>query len=333
MEFGVYDIYLEHEIEYFNKLSEKVVLKADPITSGQIVSRCYEKALFIPIFDYYVNKNISANMVAKVIYDSLPFKFLHYNTLISLLQKGSTRRLFRNSHYNPKKAIEELVREGLRQISVKSVGSEKYYFEHCARFSLMEISRIFYEFNDSDLILEISEFLMKAYFSRKDPDNYHLKEIIDTIFAIYYACVRRGLISTASDLIFSIKKIALFEAEKGSKGYMQVAMLLDYASAVAIDMNNPSLAIEAINAVVEFDEYQLTKSKFVPDRNHIQLLLRNYPSPFRSFSKDEPYLRDEPRSWLFRLFKGEIDVNNRLVTQEAVEQVHSLYLFQKLPLH
>jgi len=264
MEFGTYDLDLEHEIESMNNLSKEIVMMTNPFHTRMILSRCYEKALFVAIFDFYVKKKYNANKVARVIYDALPAKHLYIETLFQLIHDRSTRRQLGYSQYNPKEAIDKLIQNGLRQVSVESVMLEKYSFEYDARFTLLELSRIFYEFQDNDLIMDVSELLMNTFFSAKKPDDYHLEEIVDTIFALYYACVRLGLISTASALITSLKETALFAARKKLRFSMHLGMLIDYAGAVAIDMNFPALATQAISAIMEFDEYYSIKNKTPP---------------------------------------------------------------------
>lgn len=332
MENGAYDFALEHEIEYMNTLSRET-LKEAYYASGPILSRCYEKLLAVAFFDFYVSKGEEPGSVAKVIWDVFPFKFLYHDPLVFLVNDRSKRKIvFTSDRYSPEKVLKDLIRKGLVEAAKQAIILEKYVNISEICFTLQELSRTFYKFEDKESIKEVCEAFIAIYKSAENLKDFRIVRIPTKIFSMGYACTGLGLKETALDIISYLKSLTVFVAVNRSdpETSMIIASLVEYLGAAAIEINSMDVAAQALNAIIEFEEDYTKKIGALPKVNHVNLLVRRMKRVGSRFGYADPYFDDE-KGWLYRLFGDSIYLEKPIMSEKALDQFYTMYLFRKLP--
>lgn len=333
MKYGVYDFALAMQIEDLNQLSFEVVKRATYATG--LLSRCYEKLLAVAMFDYYVGKGEKLEQVAKVILRVFPFSFQYYGTFCFLVQDRSQRKVrFAPSNYSPEKAFRDLLIHGLGETAKQAVilGKELCASEICS--SLLEISRIYFEFEDEKSIKETFNILKEIYLSAKDREKIQTANIPAKLFSIGFACMHKGFDSAVVEAISSLKNLAISVTKQFPKTEesTEIVFFIEYLGAAAIDIKKQNLTIEALNAIIEFEEEYARNYGSLPQKNYISLLIQRMKEIELHPWRDTECSIKEEKAWLYRLFEQKISFEKPLVNNKALDDFYTLYLFRKLPL-
>ena len=331
MVYGIYDLFLGQEIEDVNEISRKNAIEVDYFNFGPVLSRSYEKLIAVSFFDIYCEKGQNPEEVARIIWNSVTYKIIHFETLRFIMQNKEKRKtvLYRNQ-YSPKKALDDLVVDGLERIAEHSIGGNKdlYASEICS--TLHELSLIPFKLKDEETIGELCDVFSRIY-EKAVVENYRTAKIPAIIFSVGYAYVKLGSYVAAKGIVEKIKQLAISIATKQNpEQSMKVASLIGYLSAFSIDIGDLKFANEAIDELISF-ENEYSKIGKLPTITAVDLLAEQLEQMKSTFGFNNYYFEDA-KGWLYRLFislKIDFDLQKPIVSETGLTKFLSLYQSRK----
>jgi len=250
-----------------------------------------------------------------------------------LADRKERRVYYPNSYYSPAQAVEDLLEKGLSQAAIDAASSGKTIYAGDVCSGVQELSRIFYEMNDENMIDKVSNIVYMCSMSVKNPEDFRPYEPEQILCSMGYGALHRELKNSALKILQYLEALVIHEVRDLSrpKDSLQIAMLIGYLGAAAIDFGALDVANEALKKLFRFEEYYVEKYGELPELNHMSLLTRIHSDRRRLWSRDEPCLDPQVRGWLYRLSAGKINTHEKLLSDEAIDQFYTMYLANLLP--